>query len=55
MKTIKCKCPKCEEIRNTVIKWRGNGMPRIFCSNCKISIKKIYAETRENIFEKKEK
>jgi hypothetical protein len=32
---IWCKCPKCEIGHIKKIYWTGNGVPRIFCSNCR--------------------
>lgn len=30
-----CKCPLCEKLYLSTIRWTGNGMPRIYCDNCK--------------------
>ena len=29
------KCPTCEKIHKIRIDWRGNGMPRVRCTDCK--------------------
>jgi phage FluMu protein Com len=29
------KCPKCDVLHETYIKWTGRGMPRIYCTNCR--------------------
>jgi predicted nucleic acid-binding Zn ribbon protein len=48
VQTIKCKCPKCEKIHLHTFTpaWIGNGIPKIFCPNCKFL--KV-PETYENI------
>ena len=30
-----CKCPMCEKLHTVNIYWRGRGMPRIYCDQCK--------------------
>jgi hypothetical protein len=46
--TIKCKCPNCEKFHFHTFTpaWIGNGIPKIYCSNCRFL--KV-PETYENI------
>ena len=32
---IECKCPICEKKYLMLLHWIGNGVPRVFCSECK--------------------
>lgn len=39
--SITCKCPMCSNFHKTnlgdrgiIIHWIGNGIPRVYCSNC---------------------
>ena len=38
VKTI-CICPKCCEEHIIQMHWIGNGIPRVYCDTCKISLK----------------
>lgn len=34
-KMVECKCPMCETVYKRFLFWTGNGMPRLFCDDCK--------------------
>lgn len=37
-KMTRCRCPKCDKHHKIKLRWIGNGMPRIFCQECKLTL-----------------
>ena len=33
---IECYCPRCEKTYHRTIHWEGQGVPRIYCHECKL-------------------
>lgn len=45
-----CICPKCRGIHRVKIFWTGNGIPRIYCHNCRfhsIALDDLYEEAQK--------
>ena len=37
-KLIKCFCPKCEKMHKARMEWKGHGVPRVYCEDCRRSV-----------------
>lgn len=35
-----CICPKCGETHETLLAWKGSGIPRVYCHGCKKLVSK---------------
>lgn len=37
----KCICPRCRKEHVRKVDWKGRGVPRIYCNQCKITVRSI--------------